>query len=902
MAACTPVAHQQRGASRRKKPARRGLPRWVGRLVRLPRTPGELARRRPVRRSGARSPLDGAVTTRQRVAVVTGGGGGIGGAIAEALGRSGWFVVTVDPMVTLEGTEELPEPETTTAGRIVAAGGAARASSASVTDGRRAARAVRRARRRARRARCRRQRRRHHPPELFRPRHRGGLAGAALGAPRRLPQRARCRPPAHGRRRARADRRRDLRLGVAGRRRRRLQLRQARRGRPDLAAGRHAPPGVTVNALSPIANTRMVAAALERARQEGRAGGGGGLTLDSMPGPEQLGPLGAHLVGGLVRLVHGPGRLRQRPRGRHRRPAPADGGRPHDRVPPRCGRSWRPSFPAPSSKAEANQASAGGGQPALRPDLRRAGARIPVPARGGEVLRRRRRRPPRRWRPAGRRARGALDHLPPRRGRTAASTARPTRCAPPSTDDGPVDAIVLALDAHPPPPLDDDDWASILADHHGIIEHLHADAAWSRAAADYAALADRPVRLVTLTAATTARRPQPGPGGRAAGQGCGERDRRTVSPRSPRASKRPTQKQARWSASSSGTSSPSPRPPPLAGAELVVGPGWLGLRSHPRPLGTRDLRRPRRARLDRRRLPGDGRRRRAGWRPVTRHPRRRRARAPLGPGEDRLVPLPVAPASGHRRRARGCTGASTSTPTGPSPRSGTSRRSSTSPPPPVPTPSTRPSSSMPRRPSGAARTPSSAGFHRLTPPPRRSRSSTGRWRRPASAASARWAASTSPSPTPTSCARWQDRNLVFELMTHPDQLLRAAQQLSTFDDLTVVVEHTGWPRNDSDEERALWREGMRRAGRARRQRRVQALRPRHAAGVDPGRRPPAVAGVRHRRASAPTAACSPAISRSIRPPAASTTSTPRSTTVTSGLDDASREALFAGTAERIYRL
>jgi hypothetical protein len=24
----------------------------------------------------------------------------------------------------------------------------------------------------------------------------------------------------------------------------------------------------------------------------------------------------------------------------------------------------------------------------------------------------------------------------------------------------------------------------------------------------------------------------------------------------------------------------------LAGAELVVGPGWLGLRSHPRPLGT----------------------------------------------------------------------------------------------------------------------------------------------------------------------------------------------------------------------------------------------------------------------------------------------------------------------------
>ncbi len=60
--------------------------------------------------------------------------------------------------------------------------------------------------------------------------------------------------------------------------------------------GRQAPPGVTVNAMSPIANTRMVAAALERARKAGRAGGGGGLSLGSIPGPENLGPLGAHLV------------------------------------------------------------------------------------------------------------------------------------------------------------------------------------------------------------------------------------------------------------------------------------------------------------------------------------------------------------------------------------------------------------------------------------------------------------------------------------------------------------------------------------------------------------------------------------------------------------------------------
>jgi predicted TIM-barrel fold metal-dependent hydrolase len=54
----------------------------------------------------------------------------------------------------------------------------------------------------------------------------------------------------------------------------------------------------------------------------------------------------------------------------------------------------------------------------------------------------------------------------------------------------------------------------------------------------------------------------------------------------------------------------------------------------------------------------------------------------------------------------------------------------------------------------------------------------------------------------------QDRNLLFELMAHPDQLGVAAGQLAGFDGLTVVVEHTGWPRSDSQEERTLWRAGI----------------------------------------------------------------------------------------------
>ena len=73
---------------------------------------------------------------------------------------------------------------------------------------------------------------------------------------------------------------------------------------------------------------------------------------------------------------------------------------------------------------------------------------------------------------------------------------------------------------------------------------------------------------------------------------------------------------------------------------------------------------------------------------------------------------------------------------------------------------------------------------------------------------ARWARSTARSPTPTSCARSQERGLVFEILARPDQLEAAAAGLAGHEDLVVVVEHVGWPRSTADDERALWQAGI----------------------------------------------------------------------------------------------
>jgi NAD(P)-dependent dehydrogenase (short-subunit alcohol dehydrogenase family) len=514
------------------------------------------------------------------VAVVTGGGGGIGGAIAEELGRVGWFVVTVDPLVTLDGSAPLTDAGDTTAGRIVAAGGAAQASAASVTDGDAIG-------------------------GLFREladQHGGldavvnvagitrqsyfaqgseedwiALLSVHLGGYLNVLNAALPLMAAAGYGRI---------LGVtSGSGWRAADAGGYSAAKRAVAAltwqlGATAPPGVAVNAISPIANTRMVAAALERARQAGKAGGGGGLSLNSMPGPEDLGPLGAHLVsdefgwctgqvlfaaGSEVAVVDQP-RLLEVVR--------TDGVAALDHV-------LESVIPRAFAAAESTQATNGGSNPRFGPIFEEAGSAAPPsekvstcavvsdrPAMTAALT-------------AALEARSVACHqaeVGRDFGGAAAALGRIVETA------GPVDAIVVAL-AGRDAATSAEPWQLVLSDHQGLIGELHADAAWARAAADYAAASGRTVQLVTLTDATN-------PSGRSRAQASAQLARAAASA----AGTRVTAFAASIEAPESEAGGPTaelvthllthPEAGALAGAELAVGRGWIGLRRHPRATGT----------------------------------------------------------------------------------------------------------------------------------------------------------------------------------------------------------------------------------------------------------------------------------------------------------------------------
>jgi predicted TIM-barrel fold metal-dependent hydrolase len=65
-----------------------------------------------------------------------------------------------------------------------------------------------------------------------------------------------------------------------------------------------------------------------------------------------------------------------------------------------------------------------------------------------------------------------------------------------------------------------------------------------------------------------------------------------------------------------------------------------------------------------------------------------------------------------------------------------------------------------------------------------------------------------PVPDRAVLAALAERDLLFELMAHTDQLEEAAEALAAVDDLVVVVEHAGWPRSGEDDELARWKVGM----------------------------------------------------------------------------------------------
>ena len=526
----------------------------------------------------------------RRVAVVTGGAIGIGAAIAEELGRQGAYVVTLDPMVAVDGRPQTDTAEQTTAERIVEAGGAARASNTSVTD-EPAVRAL--------------------FAELVD--EFGALdtvvnvagisrpTGFASGTEEdwagvlavhldgyltvlrvALPLMA-------------AAGRGQILGGTSG-----SGWRAADAGAYSCAKravasltwqiGRAAPPGVSVNALSPIAATRMVAGALARQASSGTGDGSGksaasgGVALSAAPPPEHLGPIGAYLAGpefawssGRVMFSNGaevsvvaPPHLLEVAR----TTAVGSVARVLDAV-----------VPGAFVPAEAAQVSNGGSVPRLgtaftdpAPDAGAASGRRAVVVSDDEG-----------WGAAlgdALTSRGvACTVVGPAEG----FAAKAEQIEQSAGAAGPVDAVVVALmgaGAMPGSPgTGAARWQQVLAEHAGITEHIRTDAGWVRAAADYSARTERPVRVVTCTDATTF-------GGKSRAMAATQLARSARSATGDRVEAYVVGVETATDAGRRATAEAVARlvsaddASVLSGAELVAEAEWFGLRSHPSVFGT----------------------------------------------------------------------------------------------------------------------------------------------------------------------------------------------------------------------------------------------------------------------------------------------------------------------------
>jgi len=530
-------------------------------------------------------------SSRQRVVVVTGGARGIGAGIAAELGRTGCYVITLDPMVTLDGTSPLGESGPTTAELIVEAGGSARASSASVTD--RAAidtlfaevvaefgaldavinvAGITRSTRFAAGIEA--------DWAAVLTVHLDGYLNV-LGAA--LPLMAEA---GHGRI-----------LGVTSG----SGWRAADAGAYSCAKravasltwqiGQVTPPGVTVNAFSPIALTRMVTGGTTpRETGAAEAARTGGVDFGGMPLPENLGPVGAYLASeqfswcnGQVIFSGGAEVAWLRP------PALLEV----------CRTSGVRSLPhviaAATSgalvPAEAAQATKGGSNPRFAPVFDEAAAGVVPPDRlrsclvvtddpawgaavgqalestGVTCL------GIGAWSGSRHVAGNVLTDFEGASGQVALA----------AKETGSLDGVVVALSGAATVSTSGvEPWQAILDEHAGIAEHIRTDAAWARAVSDYSEQADRPVRLVTVTSASSS-------GGRSRAQAAAQLARSAHTGTSDRVDafvlsvERGDEAERHTVADLAAHLLRAPDTSGLSGAELVVAPGWFGLRSHPAP-------------------------------------------------------------------------------------------------------------------------------------------------------------------------------------------------------------------------------------------------------------------------------------------------------------------------------
>jgi hypothetical protein len=350
--------------------------------------------------------------------------------------------------------------------------------------------------------------------------------------------------------------------------------------------GKAAPPGVSVNALSPIAATRMVTSGLRQQAPASGAGdqsqtGGLSLAIAAMPSPEQLGPVGAYLGGDAFSWSSGNIIF-------------SNGSEVAPIVPPRVLEVVRTTdvaalahaldtvIPAAFVPAEAAQETNGASNGRFAAVFDEDAPTSATASSGGRSCLVVTDDP--QWASAVRDAlasRGVtsvgIDAGPPATDFVGAAEQL-TRAA---RDAGGIDAVVVARTGAG---ASDGGaaWQQVLGEHAGITDAIRSDVAWVRAVSDQARESARPMRIVTVTDATSS-------GGKTRAQAAAQLSRAAhlvtdvqtdafaIGVETDAGSRYPTVGELVAYLVGSDDSGA------LSGAELVATAEWIGLRSHPHP-------------------------------------------------------------------------------------------------------------------------------------------------------------------------------------------------------------------------------------------------------------------------------------------------------------------------------